>query len=132
MNGSPLEKAKEDAKIVLLKWPSRSDVDKDNRAFSGYDLGLVPLRLIYSRADALRVLDKMFGVSERHVRRVETIRKSGKAKASILERIARAGHLSLETLEHLVIKPTNADVIEAIWVCASESEQAEFLRRIGK
>lgn len=129
---SPLERAKEDARTVLLKWPTDSDLDKNNRAFAGYDLGLVPLREVYPRADALKVLDKMFGVSERHIRRVETIRKSGLAKATILERIAKAGHMSLETLEHLVIKPTNADVIEAIWLCAREIEQCEFLRRIGK
>ena len=128
-----LDQVREAARKVLLKWPdSKNDAHKSNRAFAGYDLGFLPLREVYKRADVLKILDKMFGVSERHIRRVKSIREAKTEKAVILERVAKAGSLSLEVIEHLVIKPTTADVIETIWLCAPPTEQAEFLRRIGR
>jgi hypothetical protein len=132
-----LDQVREAARTVLLKWPIKNDdAQKSNRAFAAYDLGFLPLRQIYKRADVLKILDyqkrQMFGASERHIRRVETIREAQTEKAVILERVAKAGSLSLETVEHLVIKPTIADVIETLYLCSPSSEQAEFLRRIGR
>ena len=128
-----LDQVRTAARTVLAKWPEdKNDAHKSNRAFAGYDLGFLPLRDLYKRADVLKILDKLFGVSERHIRRVETIREAGTEKAVILERVAKAGSLSLEVVEHLVIKPTIADVIETMWLCSPPSERGEFLRRIGK
>ena len=64
------------ARRTLEKYPNdKSDTDKAGRAVEGYELGYLPmLREGYTRQESLRKTDKLFRVSERHVRRVETIR----------------------------------------------------------
>ena len=72
----------------------------------------------------------MFNVSERHIRRVETIRKTGGSVAARLESIAMRGGVSLETVEHLILHSGTADALEAVWLTASKADRAEFLNRI--
>ncbi len=124
------------------KWPGDSDAEKACRAIEAYELGYVELTSRYDRDTALSVLDPgrkggpkrppIFGVSERHIRRVETIRKRRPDIAARLERIAMRGTVSLEVAEHLVIHPPSADSLEAVWLAASDKARAEFMSRLGK
>jgi hypothetical protein len=57
----------------------------------------------------------MFGVSERHIRRVETIRMKRPKQAARLEQIAKQGTVSLETIEHLTLHPST-DLVEVVWL----------------
>ena len=128
-----LDQVRTAARTVLAKWPEdKNDAHKSNRAFAGYDLGFLPLRDLYKRADVLKILDKLFWGLRASYSTSGDHSGGWNWKAVILERVAKAGSLSLEVVEHLVIKPTIADVIETMWLCSPPSERGEFLRRIGK
>lgn len=121
---------KDDALKVRSTWPSDKDVDKAHKAFAAYDLGFKPLIEVASRAEVLKLLDKLFGVGERHVRRAETIRLSG-AEAQALETFVKTGQWSLEAVEHVVIRGVNADALEIVWRSAPQAARVEFLKRVG-
>jgi hypothetical protein len=137
-----LLQVKEAAYHTNLRWRGNSDAEKSSRAIAGYELGLVELTRHYTRITALLFLDPnksstgkkatLFNVSERHIRRVETIRKKRPDIASRLESIAMRGTVSLEVIEHLIIHPPSADTLEATWLAASDEARTEFLKRIGK
>lgn len=130
-----LERVKLAGERTRAKWPGDSDAEKASRAIEAYELGYLPLRRLYSRKNALLILDskgqQMFGVSERHIRRVETIREKRPTDAARLERLATTGALSLELVEWIVLHPPSADVIEAIFLVASPEAQQQFLVRLG-
>jgi len=123
-----LQAAKEAGRTALGKYPSDSDADKAHRAIAAYDW-LVELRLHYKRVLALTILDPnknggpkrptLFGVSERHIRRVETIRDRRPKQSARLEAIAKTGAVSLETIEHLVLHPST-DLVEVVWLVLDE------------
>lgn len=113
---TPLEQAFEPVKLtaraIRRKWPGDSYGEKTQRAFAGYDWGYVPLLKVAPRVEVLRLLDrsKAFGVSERSIRRVETIRNASR-EAAALEAFAKTGWWSLEAVEHIVIRGVNAEVV---------------------
>lgn len=129
-----LEQVKEAGYRTRLKYPGDSDSEKASRAIEGYELGFLPLRKLYKRKDCLRILDyegrQMFGASERHIRRVETIREKRPLDAARLERVAIAGELSLELTEWFVNHPPTVNLLEALWLMMTEKERREFLTRI--
>ena len=131
---SLLSQVKEAGYQTRLKWPGNTDAEKASRAIEGYELGFLPLTRLYKRRDALRVLDyngkQMFGASERHVRRVETIRQKRPNDAARLERIAIRGLLSLELVEWFVNHPPTVDLMEALWLMLTNKQQEEFLMKI--
>ena len=123
-----LQAAKEAGREALERHPSDSDADKAHRAIEAHNW-LIDLRLYYKRPIALALLDPnknggpkkptMFGVSERHIRRVETIRHRRPKQSSRLEAIAKTGAVSLETIEHLVLHPST-DLVEVVWLVLDE------------
>jgi hypothetical protein len=131
-----LEEVKEAAYRTQLKWPGGTDAEKACRAIEAYELGFLPLCRLYKRKDALRVLDsggrQMFGISERHIRRIETIRQKRPKDAARLERVAMLGALSLELVEWIVNHAPSADTLEAIWLTATDKARDEFLTRIKR
>lgn len=74
----------------------------------------------------------MFNVSERHVRRVETIRAKRPLDAARLESIAMSGAMSLELVEYNVNHPPTADALEAMWLTTPDRARIEFLSRIKR
>jgi hypothetical protein len=133
-----LDQVKEAARRIREQYPDKeSDVQKAARAIAGFELGYLPLKRAYGRASALQILDPnknqtpMFAVSERHIRRVETIRKKRPLDCAFLEGIALRGLLSLELVEWVVNHPLTADVMEGFWLAADDTVQVEFVRRLG-
>lgn len=117
------ERAKAAGRAFMLQFPGDSDVAKAHRSIAAYEW-FVKLTCHFKRADVLLMMDPnkngggpkrstMFGVSERHIRRVETIRRS--KRAARLEEIAKQGTVSLETIEHLVLHPST-DLVEVVWL----------------
>jgi hypothetical protein len=140
-----LEEVKEAALRTKMKWPRDTDSEKACRAIAAFELGLVPLMRLYSRDNALSLLDSnrkikigkrgrptMFNISERHIRRIETIREKRPLDAARLESIAMRGTLSLELVEYNVNHPPSADALEAMWLTTSDKERNEFLSRIRR
>ena len=132
-----LERVREAAYRTRLKYPGDTDAMKACRAIAGLELGLVELCRDFTRKTALQILDKggsgqtpMFNVSERHIRRVETIRKKRPLDAARLEGIAMRGTMSLELVEYNVNHPPTADALEAMWLTSSDQTRKEFLARI--
>ena len=84
---------------------------------AAFELGFVELTKLYSRDIALSYLDPnrkgvkgkptMFNVSERHVRRVETIRAKRPLDAARLESIAMSGgcRLSVSSTRSIIHRP---------------------------
>ena len=138
-----LAQVKEAAYRTKLKWPGNSDLAKANRAAEAYKW-FVELKRHYGRNSALLILDPnkntkkgfpkdkptMFGVSDRSIRRIETIREQRAAVG--LEDIVMKDGVSLETASHSIIRKVTVDIIEAMWLAASDETRTEFLRRIGK
>jgi hypothetical protein len=130
-----IEQVKEAAYRTRLKWRGGSDAEKACRAIEGYELGLVPLMRLYSRKTALKILDpgegkQMFGASERHIRRVETIRQKRPHDAARLERAAMLGALSMELVEWIVNHSPTEDTLEAIWLTANDKARKAFMARM--
>jgi hypothetical protein len=110
---------------ILSDYPGDTDTAKAHRSVAAYEWFLALTRSGYKRNDALLLLDPnknggvkkptMFGVSERHIRRVETIRAKRPKQAARLEQIAKQGTVSLETIEHLTLHPST-DLVEVIWL----------------
>ena len=116
---SPLDQAfvrmKPKADAVRQRWPGDTDMEKTHRAFAGYYEGFIPLlKAGFARTDVLKLLDssKAFGVSERSIRRPETIRKS--SDADLLEALAKSGWWSLEVVEHIAIRGVNTATLEVL------------------
>jgi hypothetical protein len=119
-----LKAAKEAGLLAQKEHPGDSDTAKAHRSVAAYEWFTV-LGRHYKRAEALLILDPnknggtkqptMFGVSERHVRRVETIRKERPKQCGRLEEIAKQGTVSLETIEHLTLHPST-DLVEVVWL----------------
>ena len=140
MAESILDQVKEAAYRTKLKYPGDTDAMKACRAIAGFELGLTQLMRLYSRDVALQLLDPnkkgnqnkptMFNVSERHIRRIETIRQKRPLDAARLEGIAMRGAMSLELVEYNVNHPPTADALEALWLTASDQTRTEFLARI--
>jgi hypothetical protein len=127
MSDTPWDVLKEavDAGIQAQEeYPGDSDTAKAHRSVAAYEW-FKRLRQHYKRADALLILDPnknggakratVFGVSERHIRRVETIRKERPKQCARLEEIAKQGAVSLETIEHLALHPST-DLVEVVWL----------------
>jgi hypothetical protein len=143
-NGSVLNQVREAALRTKMKWPDGTDAQKACRAIAAFELGLVELMRLYSYDTALKVLDPnrgmkhgerrgrptMFNVSERHIRRVETIRQKRPLAAARLEGIAMRGSMTLEVVEHIVNHPPTADALEAMWLISTDKERAEFMSRV--
>ena len=131
---NPVEKTFEQVKAmasdVRRRWPSDNDVDKAHKAFAAYEMGFNRLINVTVRVEVLKLLDKLFGVGERHIRRAETVRRAGQ-EAAALEKFVKSGWWSLEAVEHIVIRGVNADALERVWKLAPQMERDEFLRRIG-
>lgn len=106
------EQVKLTARAIRHKWPGDSFLEKTQRAFAGYDWGYLPLLEVAQRTEALKLLDvtKVFGVSERSIRRAETIRTAPQ-EAAALEAFAKSGWWSLEAVEHIVIRGVNAEAL---------------------
>lgn len=140
---TPLEvlaRVKEHANRIKEKYRGNTDAEKAARAIAAFEIGYVELARAYGRDSTLLLLDPnkkqnlkkptMYNVSERHIRRVETIRERRPQAAARLETIAMNGSPSLEWIEHLVINPPNADALEAMWLLADDEARDEFLRRL--
>jgi hypothetical protein len=110
--------------LAKQQWPGDTDADKAHRAFMGYKW-YVELVKYMKRNEVLIFLDPnknggekqptVFGVSERHIRRVDTIHTRRPKQFSRLEAIAKKGTVSLETIEHLVLHPST-DLVEVVWL----------------
>jgi hypothetical protein len=141
-----LEQVKEAAIRTKMKWPGGSDAQKACRAIAAFELGLVELQRLYNYDTALKILDPnrgvkqgerrgkptMFDVSERHIRRVESIRAKRPLDAARLEGIAMRGAMSLELVEYNINHPPSADALEALWLTTSDEQRAEFMSRIRR
>ena len=138
---SHLEQVKEAARRAKEKWPGNTDSEKACRAIEAYERGFVELKRYYGRDSSLKLLDPnkgqngggrptMFNVSERSIRRVETIRESKNPGIAALESAAMNGELSLELVEWVVNHPPSADTLEAIWLASTDKDRAEFIVRI--
>jgi hypothetical protein len=140
-----LEEVKEAALRTKMRWPRDTDADKAHRAIAAFELGFIPLMRLYSRDNALSILDPnrkirigkrdrptTFNISERHIRRVETIREKRPLDAARLESIAMKGTMSLELVEYNVNHPPTADALEAMWLTTTDKERNEFLARIRR
>jgi hypothetical protein len=103
---------------------------KAHRAIDGFEYGYLELRRIYNHKTACQILDKLFGVSERHIRRVLTIRTKRPDIAARLETFAMRGGMSLELAEYIVNHTTTADALEALWLSTTDKERSIFLPRI--
>lgn len=127
MSATPVEvlaAAKEAGRQAQQDYPGDSDTAKASRSVAAYEW-FKQLSQHYKRMNALLLLDPnknggpkrptMFGVSERHIRRVETIRKVRPKQYERLEQIAKQGAVSLETIEHLVLHPST-DLVEVVWL----------------
>jgi hypothetical protein len=105
-------------------YPGDGDKAKAHRSIWAYE-AFRELSQHYKRVDALLMLDPnknggakqatMFGVSERHIRRIETIRRERPKQWPRLEEIAKQGTVSLETIEHLCLHPST-DLVEVVWL----------------
>jgi hypothetical protein len=137
----PLPQVIEAARRTLEAWPGNSDTEKANRAKTAYELGLIPLRTFYGTRKALCLLDPnkgkegggrstMFGVSERSIRRIETISNNSPEEYARIKTIALQNGMSLETASHITIRTPAADVLEAAWLAVSSETRDEFTRRI--
>jgi len=137
-----LDQVKEAAYRTKLKYPGDTDAMKACRAIAGFELGLTQLLRVYSRDTALQLLDPnkkgnrnaptMFDVSERHIRRIETIRKKRPLEAARLETMAMNSQITLELAEKMVNHPESADTMEAMWLTATNESRTEFLARIRR
>jgi hypothetical protein len=125
-----LSRVKNAAQRSIEKWKGTSDAMKAHRAIDGYEYGYLELRRTYNRKTTCKILDKLFGVSERHIRRVLTIRTKRPDIAARLETFAMRGGMSLELAEYIVNHATKADAIEAVWLSATDKERDIFLERI--
>lgn len=124
-----LAAAKEAGRQICDKYLGDDDRSKAHRSVEGYRW-FVELARHYKRADALQLVDpnknggskqpRMFGVSERHIRRVETIRKLRPKQFDRLVAIAQQGTVSLETIEHLCLHPST-DLVEVVWLVLDET-----------
>ena len=119
-----LKEAREAGLQAQKDHPGDSDMAKAHRSVAAYEW-FKRLAGHYKRADALLTHDPnknggtkqatMFGVSERHIRRIETIRKERPKQCGRLEEIAKQGTVSLETIEHLTLHPST-DLVEVVWL----------------
>jgi hypothetical protein len=127
MNDTPwdaLKAAREAGLRAQKSHPGDSDKAKAHRSVAAYEWFVV-LGRHYKRAEALLILDPnknggakqttVFGVSERHIRRVETIRRERPKQCARLEEIAKQGTVSLETIEHLTLHPST-ELVEVVWL----------------
>jgi hypothetical protein len=108
------------------------------RAIRGYEMLVELIRYGYQQSIALEILDPnikikskpakptMYKISERHIRRVRRIAETGKLAVLIF---CAKNNLSLETAEHMIIKPS-IEMIEAAWEAATPEQRTEFLRRL--
>lgn len=126
-----LEAARKQGEDARRLYPGDDDRAKAHRSVWAYE-AFVHLCQHYKRVNALVLLDPnknggakkptLFGVSERHIRRVETIRKLRPKQAHRLEEIAMAGTVSLETIEHLCLHPST-DLVEVVWLVIDEQDR---------
>lgn len=140
---NPLEQVKEVACRAKEKWPHNTDSEKACRAIEAYERGFIELKRYFGRDSALKLLDPnkgtkgggkptMFNVSERSIRRVETIREKKRPEVAALESAAMMGELSLELVEWIVNHPPSASTLEAIWLASTDNARAEFMLRIKR
>jgi len=102
------EPLKAGARAVRMSWSGTSYSAVAQRAFAGLDQGFTPLiKAGFARADVLDLLDKTraYGVSERSIRRAQSIRQSPHAVAA--EGFAKLGLWSLEVVEHITLQGSN-------------------------
>lgn len=112
-------------KQAKQQWPGDTDAEKAHRAIAAYDWLMALQKHNVPRNEALLFLDPnknggpkqptVFGVSERHIRRIDTIRFRRPKQFNRLEEIAKKGTISLETIEHLVLHPST-DLVEVVWL----------------
>ena len=134
------EKAKAAGVAVRSDYPGDTDVEKAHRSVAAYEWFVALMRSGYKRNDALLFLDPnknggdkkptLFGVSERHIRRVETIRSKRPKQAARLEQIAKQGRVSLETIEHLVLHPST-DLVEVVWLVLDNGDAGKSHGSLG-
>jgi hypothetical protein len=132
---TPIERARIAGAEAQRQYPG--GVGETWRAIKGYEQLVELGKHGYSRAMALGLLDPnrthksnppkptLFDISERHIRRVETIAKHGKLEVVM---ICTGGAVSLETAEHMVIH-SSTEMIEVAWLAATPAQREEFLRR---
>lgn len=125
-----LARAREAGREICDKYPGDDDIAKAHRSIEAYHW-FRELSGNYKRAEALLIVDPnkngggqkratMFGVSERHIRRVETILQRRPKQFDRLAQIAKQGTVSLETIEHLVLHPST-DLVEVVWLVLDSS-----------
>lgn len=126
-----VEQAKLAGRQVKADFVGDGDIAKAHRSLEAYGW-FIALQRHYKRINVLMMMDPnknggpkqptMFGVSERHIRRVETIMERRPKQFVRLMEIAKSGTVSLETIEHLALHPST-DLVEVVWLILDNSSK---------
>jgi hypothetical protein len=126
MMTSPLREAARQGAQAMSRFPGDGDDNKERRALQAA-FHVAGLKGEFSSVTAVRFhLERLFGVSERQIRRVEKILRYPDVVQLVLK-----GPVSVTNAAH-VIEHAGFDMLCVAWACASEDARREFREQLDR